>query len=162
MGCNNTTNNRHQEIIKKNQNIDSSKLSNVSKIIQEPEKNKGIIQVNPSNYAMNENYYLICPICEIRSPHIEKLYYKKDIEDFMVKYTCICFDNTLESKEIQLIKILGKTETKNICIKHQENKYKNHVPNYEKNMKTFFAKLRQIQRFLLNLAEFCNGKKEKT
>ena len=34
MGCNNTTNNRHQEIIKKNQNIDSSKLSNVSKIIQ--------------------------------------------------------------------------------------------------------------------------------
>ena len=125
MGCNNTTNNRHQEIIKKNQNIDSSKLSNVSKIIQEPEKNKGIIQVNPSNYAMNENYYLICPNCEIRSPHIEKLFYKEDIEDFMVKYTCICFDNTREPKEIQLIKILGKTEPKNTCIIHPENKLKN-------------------------------------
>ena len=120
--CNN--NDRHKKIIQENKLKESIKINENPQNIRES-NSQGMIKEIPINKPINENYYLICPICEIRSPHIEKLYYKEDIEDFMVKYTCICFDNTFESKEIQLIKILGKTEPKNICIKHPENKLKN-------------------------------------
>ena len=122
--CNNNSNQRHREIqkIKPGENNDSSQINNVSKnnqIINE----KGMIQENPKN-VLYENYYLICPDCEIRSPHIEKLYYNEDLKDFIVKYTCICFENTRKPKEIQLIKILGTTEPKNMCNIHSENKLK--------------------------------------
>ena len=128
--CTNESNDKHKKIIQENQVRESTKLNNISQNLRES-NNKGMIQ-EPSKNQINENYYLICPICEIRSPHIEKLYYKEDIEDFMVKYTCICFDNTLESKEIQLIKILGKTEPKNMCIIHQENKLINYCTTCKK------------------------------
>ena len=125
--CNNYSSERHKKIIQENHiKEESTNLNNISKI-REP-SGKGMIQEIPKNNSI----YLICPICEIRSPHIEKLYYKEDIEDFMVKYTCICFDNTLESKEIQLIKILGNTEPKNICIKHPENKLNNYCTTCKK------------------------------
>ena len=127
--CNNNSNEKHRKIIQSNNppNISSkepNKLNNSSQNMKESSF-KEMIKENPNNNSMNENYYLICPQCKIRSPHIEKLYYKEDIEEFMVKYTCICFENTFESKEIQLIKILGKTEPQNICIIHPENKLKN-------------------------------------
>ena len=77
------------------------------------------------NNPDNDNYYLICPDCQIRSPHIEKLYYNEDLKDIMVKYTCICFQNPRKSKEIQLINIFGKNEPKNMCIIHPEFKLKN-------------------------------------
>ena len=72
-----------------------------------------------------DNYYLICPDCDIRSPHIEKLYYDEDLKDIMVKYTCICFQNPRKPKEIQLIKIFGKVEPQNMCNIHPEFKLKN-------------------------------------
>jgi len=43
----------------------------------------------------------------------------------MVKYTCICFQNPRKAKEIQLIKIFGKDEPKNMCNIHPEFKLKN-------------------------------------
>ena len=123
--CNNNSNQRHREIqkLKAGENNDSSQINNVSKnnqIINE----KGMIQENQKNDLLYENYYLICPDCEIRSPHIEKIYYNEDLKDFMVKYTCICFENTRKPKEIQLIKILGTMEPKNMCNIHPENKLK--------------------------------------
>ena len=124
--CNNNSNERHKKIIQENHIKESTNPNNISK--NRELSDKGMIQEIPKNNSI----YLICPICEIRSPHIEKLYYKEDIEDFMVKYTCICFDNTLESKEIQLIKILGNTEPKNICIKHPENKLNNYCTTCKK------------------------------
>ena len=123
--CNNNSNQRHREIqkLKAGENNDSSQINNVSKnnqIINE----KGMIQENQKNDLLYENYYLICPDCEIRSPHIEKIYYNEDLKDFIVKYTCICFENTRKPKEIQLIKILGTMEPKNMCNIHPENKLK--------------------------------------
>ena len=67
------------------------------------------------------NYYLICPDCLMRSPHIEKLYYDENSKEFLVKYTCIC-NNILNSKEIPLLKILTNEEPLNMCTLHQENK----------------------------------------
>ena len=51
-------------------------------------------------------YYLICPDCSMRSPHIEKLYYDDNSQQFLVKYTCICNNDTFHPKEIPLIKYL--------------------------------------------------------
>ena len=67
------------------------------------------------------NYYLICPDCLMRSPHIEKLYYDENSKDFLVKYTCIC-NNIMNSKEIPLLKILTNEEPLNMCTLHPENK----------------------------------------
>ena len=124
--CNNSSSQRHKEInkLKSGENNNSSQMNNVSKNI-EIINEKGMIQENPKNDSLYENYYLICPDCEIRSPHIEKLYYNEDLKDFIVKYTCICFENTRKPKEIQLIKILGTNEPKNMCNIHSENKLKN-------------------------------------
>ena len=118
--CDNRSSQRHKEIQKarSNENKDISQMNNPSqKIINE----QGMIKENPKT----ENYYLICPDCEIRSPHIEKLYYDEDLKDIMVKYTCICFQNPRKAKEIQLIKIFGKDEPKNMCNIHPEFKLKN-------------------------------------
>ena len=99
--CNNKLNEKHRKIIQSNNPTnsykESNKLNNSSQNIKESSF-KEMIKENPNNISINENYYLICPQCKIRSPHIEKLYYKEDIEEFMVKYTCICFENTFESK----------------------------------------------------------------
>ena len=120
--CDNRSSQRHKEVLKNNSNekkalpqMNNSTLN--SKIINEP----GMIKENPDK----DNYYLICPDCQIRSPHIEKLYYNEDLKDIMVKYTCICFQNPRKSKEIQLINIFGKNEPKNMCIIHPEFKLKN-------------------------------------
>ena len=127
MGCDNGSNNRHKEIqkIKNPENKDSTKINlstgNINNINSE-----GMLKPNPIRNSLTENYYLICPDCEIRSPHIEKLYYNEDLKDFMVKYTCICFEDTKKSKEIALIKILSTVEPKNICNIHSENKLKNY------------------------------------
>ena len=67
------------------------------------------------------NYYLICPDCLMRSPHIEKLYYDDNSKEFLVKYTCIC-NNISNSKEIPLLKILTTDEPLNMCSLHLENK----------------------------------------
>ena len=120
--CDNSSNQRHREIqkAKSGENKDLSQINNPSnnnKVVNE----QGMIKENPKE----ENYYLICPDCEIRSPHIEKLYYDEDLRDIMVKYTCICFPNPRKPKEIQLIKIFGKTEPKNMCNIHPEFKLKN-------------------------------------
>ena len=69
----------------------------------------------------NMNYYLICPDCQMRSPHIEKLYYNDESRDFLVKYTCIC-DNNLNVKEVPLMRILSNKEPLNLCILHSEKK----------------------------------------
>ena len=118
--CDNRSSQKHKEIIKgrSGENKDISQMNNSSqKIINE----QGMIKENPKY----DNYYLICPDCDIRSPHIEKLYYDEDLKDIMVKYTCICFQNPRKPKEIQLIKIFGKVEPQNMCNIHPEFKLKN-------------------------------------
>ena len=104
----NTENNTQNQIIStanQNQNKPNEYNSNLN---------------GPANMN-NMNYYLICPDCQMRSPHIEKLYYNDESRDFLVKYTCIC-DNNLNVKEIPLMKILSNKEPLNLCILHSEKK----------------------------------------
>ena len=84
MGCDNGSNNRHKEIqkIKNPENKDSTKI-NLSTGTINNINSEGMLKPNPIRNSLTENYYLICPDCEIRSPHIEKLYYNEDLKDFM-------------------------------------------------------------------------------
>ena len=75
------------------------------------------IQNNP-----DANIYLICPNCSQRSPHIEKIYYDEKSKDFLVKYTCICFEDTMTYKKAKFMNILSNKEPINTCNIHQDNK----------------------------------------
>ena len=96
------------------------------------EQNKENINQNQLNHKENnlkssnikkeeQNYFLVCPDCQMRSPHIEKLFFDEKSKQFLVKYTCIC-DNIMNSKEIPLLNILSSQEPLNICTLHLENK----------------------------------------
>ena len=82
-------------------------------------KNKNIKNKQNKNGV---KYYLICPDCSMRSPHIEKLYYDDNSQQFLVKYTCICNDDTFHPKEIPLINIYSNKIPLNTCIIHSNNK----------------------------------------
>ena len=71
------------------------------------------------------NHWLICPDCSERSPHIEKLYYDKNTNNFSVKYSCICHDNINYPKEALLVNIISNREPQNLCIIHPEQKLVN-------------------------------------
>ena len=86
------------------------------------------------NNIQTNNYYLKCPDCLVRSPHIEKLYYDKNLKDFLVKYTCICMDNTLYPKETALVNILSNKEPLNTCNIHVNNKLINYCKTCKKNI----------------------------
>ena len=123
--CTNSNNDQRREREKNHKN--SSKKIN-------DEENKENVNLNSTNINQSNNnnlksslkkdetnYYLICPDCLMRSPHIEKLYYDDNSKEFLVKYTCIC-NNIANSKEIPLLKILTTEEPLNMCVLHLENK----------------------------------------
>ena len=113
MGCNNGPNGRKR----KKESIENTETSH---------KNNNINEKIKKNETTNQNelinYYLICPECQERSPHIEKLYYDENTKEFLVKYTCICSDNTMHSKEIPFMQIVRNKEPTNKCNIHLENK----------------------------------------
>ena len=120
--CDNSSSQKHKEIQKNKEISEINNSSKNNKIINE----QGMLQEDLNKNTLMDNYYLICPDCEIRSLHIDKLYYKEDLKDIMVKYSCICFENPRNSKEIQLIKIFGKNKPKNMFNIHPENKLRNY------------------------------------
>ena len=118
--CSNNSNDKRREIKKKaEQNTGNLKDNNNTNGVVE---NNVQLETNNKKEINNINYYLICPDCLMRSPHIEKLYYNEELKDFLVKYTCICNDNTMHSKEISLMKILNNKEPINTCNIHIDNK----------------------------------------
>ena len=106
-----------------NQIIKNNQLEKEELIINNNIKsNDKLKNEHNNNINQNNNYYLICPNCSTRSPHIEKLYYDNDSKNFLVKYTCICSDNTFLPKEINLLNILSNKEPLNNCNIHINNK----------------------------------------
>ena len=118
--CTNSSNDQRREKNQKNiqnQNIAEQNKENLS-------QNHQIQNENYLKYSQQKdypNYYLICPDCLMRSPHIEKFYYDENKKEFLVNYTCIC-NNLMNSKEIPLLTILTKEEPLNMCTLHLENK----------------------------------------
>ena len=93
-------------------------------------KENHFIEYNNKNNDSTENdnkinYWLICPDCSERSPHIEKLYYDKNTKIFSVKYSCICHDNLNYPKEALLLNIISNREPQNLCKIHPEQKLVN-------------------------------------
>ena len=118
--CSNTSNDQRREREKNQKNSPKSNNIEQKNEIQN-QQNDNIINSKEQDNNTNINYYLICPDCLIRSPHIEKLYYDENSKDFLVKYTCICSNNA-KSKETPLNRILDNKEPLNLCTLHQENK----------------------------------------
>ena len=120
--CSNALNDqrREREKNKKNiieQNNDEQNKENLS-------QNHQIINENNLKSSIqkdNINYYLVCPDCLMRSPHIEKFYYDDNTKQFLVKYTCIC-NNIMNSKEVPFLTILTQEEPLNMCTLHLESK----------------------------------------
>ena len=91
------------------------------------DKNNNTNDISINDFKNNQNsteinFYLICPNCLDRSPYIEKLYYNDNNKDFLVKYTCICLENTLNPKEAKFMDILSNKEPSNFCNKHMGSK----------------------------------------
>ena len=141
MGACNTTNDRSRERKNKQQEspetqakedgINSSDIKDknisVNNIQEEKDNLNNDNSNNNNNLKENQNnndinYYLICPDCSMRSPHIEKLYYDEKSKNFLVKYTCICQENPMEPKKVPLLNILSNKEPNNTCNIHPDNK----------------------------------------
>ena len=125
--CNNSSNDKRRQNRNKNEKncenllTDNNNTNATDNRLQSQNSNQKEL-----NGLYSTNYYLICPECLERSPHIEKLYYDEKSNDFLVKYTCICNENTMHSKEIPLMKILNNKEPINKCNIHLENKLINY------------------------------------
>lgn len=127
---NNTLENVVEEEKKTNNDKDlkESQKNNENSINENNENN--FLEENNRNNDISENndkinYWLICPDCSKRSPHIEKLYYDKETQNFSVKYSCICHDNIIYPKEAHLLDIISNREPQNLCIIHPEQKLVN-------------------------------------
>ena len=133
-GCHNSSNERRKLRHQSNQEShgsDTKKNENASNIyekkINESKNNNNNNELTNSNLKEIQsnpelNIYLICPNCSQRSPHIEKIYYDDKSEDFLVKYTCICFDDPMAPKKAKFMNILSNKEPLNTCNLHQDNK----------------------------------------
>ena len=104
-------------------NINEIKNQNENKNIninEKKEENKK--EDKKEEYNIESNIFLLCPICSERSPHIENLYYDDKSKDFIVKFTCICFEITNVSKGAKFLEMLSNKEPLNICNIHPGNK----------------------------------------
>ena len=101
-----------------------------NRFMDDNNKNNDLIAIEKTENDDNKiNYWLICPDCSERSPHIEKLYYDKNTNNFSVKYSCICHDNMDYPKEALLSNIISNQEPQNLCIIHPEQKLINFCKN---------------------------------
>ena len=123
--CSNASNDqrRERERIKNSikQNNDEQNKENLSQNQVNPKENTEKNNIKSSQIKEDSNYFLICPDCQMRSPHIEKLFFDDNTKQFLVKYTCIC-NNIMNSKEVPLLDILTNQEPLNTCTLHLENK----------------------------------------
>ena len=111
-------NNKENSVNENENNVNESKFIEDNNNI-----NNDITENNENNN--NINYWLVCPDCSERSPHIEKLYYDKETKNFSVKYSCICHDNVNYPKEALLLNIISNREPQNLCIIHPGEKLVN-------------------------------------
>ena len=92
------------------------------------------------NLDINKNYYFVCPDCKYRFPHIVKIKYDVQKNDFIIEYNCQC---NYYSKQIDLFYLLTDMEPLNLCIKHDNN-----ILNFFcKNCKKSFCELCKEEHF---------------
>ena len=99
-------------------NINDDKYKENENIIKEEEdrNNDTIIRDSEiySNLEINKDYYLVCPNCKCRIPHIEEINYDDNNNDFKVLYNCSC----IKSKESYLRFLFSIKEPSNLCNIH--------------------------------------------
>jgi WD40 repeat protein len=93
--------NNNNNILKSNSNINNSQKPN-----------------NYSQFSLDKNYYLCCPVCNNCVPHIEKFGYDNVKRDFNIDYICPCIYPNHKTKAY-FSKLITENKPKNICPDHK-------------------------------------------
>lgn len=93
--------NINNSILKSNSNINNSQKHN-----------------NYSQFSLDKNYYLCCPVCNNCVPHIEKFGYDYSKSDFNIDYICPCIYSNHKTKAY-FSKLITEKKPKNICPNHK-------------------------------------------
>lgn len=88
----NYNNNNIKDKNEKEKNINkrpsNENMNNYSNINQKKENNKN--GKSYENLSKDNNYYLICPDCGLKTPSIQNIIYEDTKDDFIIKYNCEC------------------------------------------------------------------------
>ena len=119
---------------------DETKEENKNEKIKNSINNIKTIQKEVSNpYSdldENKSYYLTCPKCKERAPHIEKIKYDSSNNDFMANFKCNCFIN--KESDFSLLKLFfSEDKPLNLCNIHDTEV----LIYYCQNCKKSFCKL---------------------
>ena len=72
----------------------------------------------------NKDYYLVCPNCQCRNPHIENVNIDIDQRDFNVSYYCACNFLNKEPKISSLSLLINENKPANLCPIHSNKTLK--------------------------------------
>lgn len=101
-----------------------NKMSNNNNSYFEENENiqlSGVINTIDSE-PRRENF-LMCPECQIRSPHLKNIFYDVNENEIKAEYKCVCFQNKKKNftKEISLNLMITGIQPSNPCPKHLSN-----------------------------------------
>ena len=98
------------------------KIEEMQKILELKDSIKETIKIDDSiKQEINKDYYLVCPKCECRNPHIENVNVDIDHRDFNVSYCCACNKET-ESSSLSLL--INENKPTNLCPIHSNKSLK--------------------------------------
>ena len=105
---------------------ESKKVTNINK------ENDNIEEKDPYlNLDINKVYYLVCPNCKCRIPHIDTINYDNNYNDFKILYKCICNSNL---KESYLGPLFNNEKPSNFCLYHNNNILNYYCNNCKKSL----------------------------
>ena len=110
-------NNNNNDYIRNNinhNNIEYTNLNNIENNLNQNDLNQNnIISEEKNTLNIQKNYYLICPLCKMRIPHIINI--EEHDNDIKIHYKCIC-DNI--ENEASINEMISDNKPSNLCPNH--------------------------------------------
>ena len=79
---------------------------------------KETIKIDDSINEISKDYYLVCPNCQCRNPHIENVNVDIDQREFNISYYCACNIPNKEPKYSTLSSLINENKPSNKCPIH--------------------------------------------
>ena len=96
-----------------------TKIEEMQKILELKDSIKETIIIGDSiRYEISKDYYLVCPNCQCRNPHIENVNIDIDHREFNVSYYCACNILNKEPKSSSLSLLINEIKPANLCPIH--------------------------------------------
>ena len=109
---------QNKEIIGLKSNLNQNSGLSGYKIGNEYESYNQIMPLTSS--TEKSDYYLICPNCKDKTPHINKIIFDKKNNDLNIYYNCICLNG--RSSECKTNDIININKPLNFCYQHLREK----------------------------------------